>query len=85
MATNTGVSVIYPSGNLTAAVISSKTRAQKENIRIWKDYANKMRVSKQVIFGHIPDTCYHTLKKKFTGYVNITYLDIYNHIIEEYG
>ena len=44
-----------------------------------------MRAAKQVIFDHVPDTCYDTLKKKYTGYVNSTYLDIYNNLIEEYG
>ena len=41
--------------------------------------------SAKVIFGHVPYTCYRTLKKKYTGYVNITYLKIYNHLVEEYG
>ena len=31
------------------------------------------------------DTCYRTLKNKYIGYINITYLDIYNHLVEEYG
>ena len=83
--TNPGAIVTYPSGNLTAAIISATTRAHEENIRIWKEYANVMRAAKQVIFDHVPDTCYRTLNNKYTGYVNITYLDIYNHLIEEYG
>ena len=32
--TNPGATVTYPSGNLTAAVISATTRAHEENIRI---------------------------------------------------
>ena len=40
---------------------------------------------KQVILDHVTDTCYRILKKKYTGYFNSTYLDIYNHLIEEYG
>ena len=75
----------YPSGNLTATVLSATTRAYEEKIRIWKEYANEMRAEKQVIFNHVPETCYWTLKKKYTGYVNITNLKIYNHLIEEYG
>ena len=83
--TNPGVTVTYPSGNLTAAVISATTRAHEENIRIWKEYANVMRSSKKIIFNHVPDTCYRTLKNKYTGYVNSMYLEIYNNLIEEYG
>ena len=41
--------------------------------------------SKKAIFNHVPDTCYRTLKKKYTGYVNRTYLNIYDHLVEEYG
>ena len=44
-----------------------------------------MQAEKQVIFDNGTDTFYPTLKKKYTGYVNSTYLDIYNHLIEEYG
>ena len=40
---------------------------------------------KQVILDHVTDTCYRILKKKYTGYFNSTYLDIYNHLIEEYA
>ena len=32
----------------------------------------------------MPDTCHQTLNKKYTGYDNSPYLDIYNHLIEEY-
>ena len=67
-----------------AAVISETSRAHEENIRIWKEYANLMWASKKVIFDHVPDTCYRTLKKKYTGCVNSTYLNIYNNLIEEY-
>ena len=38
--TNPGATVTYLSENLTAAVISATTRAHKEKIRIWKEYAN---------------------------------------------
>ena len=44
-----------------------------------------MRESKQVIFDHMPDTCYRTLKNKYTRYVYVTYLEIYDHLVEEYG
>ena len=81
---NTGATVAHPRGNLTAAVISATTRAHKENIRIWKEYTNATRAAKQVIFNHVLDTCYLSLKKKYTGYVNNMYLDIYNNLIEEY-
>ena len=37
---NPGANVTYLSENLTAAVISATTRAHKEKIRIWKEYAN---------------------------------------------
>ena len=43
-----------------------------------------MRAAKQVIFNHVLDTCYLSLKKKYTGYVNNMYLEIYNNLIEEY-
>ena len=54
--TNPGVTVTYPSGNLTAAVISATTRAHEEKIRTWKEYDNVMRAAKQVIFYHVLDT-----------------------------
>ena len=82
--TNTVATVTCPSDNLMAAVISETSRAHEENIRIWKEYANLMWAAKKVIFDHVPDTCYRTLKKKYTGYVNSTYLNIYNNLIEEY-
>ena len=68
-----------------AAVILETTRALKEKIQIWKEYGNVILAAKQVIFDHVPDTCYRTLKNKYTGYVNSMYLKIYNHLIEEYG
>ena len=83
--TNTGATVAYPSGKLMAAVILETTRALKEKIQIWKEYGNVILAAKQVIFDHVPDTCYRTLKNKYTGYVNSMYLEIYNHLIEEYG
>ena len=82
--TNPCATVTYPSGNLTAAVVSATTRAQEENIRIWKEYANVTREAKQVIFDHVPDTCYLTLKNKYTSYVNVIYFNIYDNTIEEY-
>ena len=85
VSTNPGATVAYPSVNLTEDFISVTTRAHEETIRIWKEYANVMRSDKQVIFNHVPDTCYRTLKNKYTGYVNSMYLDIYNYLIEEYG
>ena len=84
MPTNTGATVAHPRGNLTAAVILATTRAHEENIQIWKEYTNVMRAAKQVIFNHVLDTCYLSLKKKYTGYVNNMYLEIYNNLIEEY-
>ena len=44
-----------------------------------------MWVAKQVIFDHMLGTFYQTLEKKYTGYVNSTYLKIYNNLVEEYG
>ena len=82
VSTDPGGTVTYPSRNIMAAVLSATTRANEENIRIWKEYDNVMRSSKQVIFNHFPDTYYRTLKYKYTGYVNSTYLDIHNHLIE---
>ena len=43
-----------------------------------------MRAVKQVVFKHVLDTCYRTLNNKYTGYVDVTYLNIYNHLIKEY-
>ena len=34
---NPGATVTYPNGNLTAPVVSEKTRENEENIRIWKE------------------------------------------------
>ena len=81
MTTNTGATVTYPSGNLIAAVLLATLRAHEENILIWKEYANVMQSAKQIIFDHMPDTCYRTLKNKYTDYVKITYLDIYDHLV----
>ena len=44
-----------------------------------------MRAEKQVVFDHVSDTWYRTLKNKYTNYVNITYLNIYKNQIEDYG
>ena len=55
--TNPGATETYPSGNLTASVKSESARAHKENIRIWKEYANIMLAGKKVIFDHVPHTC----------------------------
>ena len=76
VSTNPGATVAYPSVNLTEDFISVTTGAHEETIRIWKEYANVMRSDKQVIFNHVPDTCYRTLNNKYNGYVNSTYLDI---------
>ena len=43
---NSGATVAYSGGNLTVAVILATTRSNKENIRIWKEYANVMREEK---------------------------------------
>ena len=54
---NSGATVTYRSGNLSVAVISGTTRSRKENIRIWKEYANVVQAEKKVIFDHVPDIC----------------------------
>ena len=54
--TNPCANMTYPSGNLTAAIISATTRAYEEKIRTWKEYDNVMRAAKQVIFYHVLDT-----------------------------
>ena len=59
-----------------SAFVSATTIAHEEKIRIWKEYANVMQAAKQVIFDRVSDTFYHTSKKKYTGYANITYLEI---------
>ena len=44
-----------------------------------------MQTTKQVIFDHVPDTCYRTLKEKHTGYVKVTHLELFDQLIEGYG
>jgi len=44
-----------------------------------------MRAAKQLIFDHVPETCYRTLDEKHTGYVKVTYLELFDHLIEGFG
>lgn len=82
---NPGATLTLPDPPPTAVAIGEMTRAHTEDSRCFREYHNVDKACKKVITKLVPEVYYRTLKNRYTGYNNVTALNILNHLWIEYG
>ena len=69
----------------SAAIIRTLTRQHNENMRVFNEYYSVDKACKKVILTLIPEAYFRSIKNKYTGYVNVKYIDILSHLWTTYG
>ena len=68
-----------------AAFIGTLTRNHTKDICVFNEYHSVDKACKKVLFTLVPEAYFWPFKKKYTGYANVTCLDILTHLWTAYG
>ena len=81
---NPGVLILaYPAP--AAAVIGTLTRKYTKDLRVFNKYHSVDKACKNVLFTLVPEAYFLSFKNKYTGYANVTCLEIFTHLWTTYG
>ena len=68
-----------------AAVIGTLTRKHTKDPRVFNKYHSVDKACKKVLFTLVLEAYFRSFKNKYTGYANVTCLDILTHLWTTYG
>ena len=68
-----------------AAFIGTLTCKHKEDICVFNEYHSVEKACLKVLFTLVPEAYFRSFKNKYTGYANVTCLDILTHLWTTYG